>query len=758
MSTQRMSEVTKMATQRVTAVTTTDEELDAIRELAPDPYIAGRVVVCDLDEAGIAQLEKRGVIVQSIEPTEPEEGDIAPAPGPAIAGLTASFAAPRAETLEILNADVGPRPIDVYLLSLDGPLLPDWRSALEEAGAELLERVKGGDYTVRVRVERIPGVRELDFVRGVRLFTATDTVHPVALAAHTSPDAAGAEHVSYDAYLHPGGDPATVGKWLTEHAVDIAGTGRRKVRFFALRGAPVVAEVSLLPEVAAVEEFVPPRLANDYARVLLGIDGAAGGGAAAAGTRTGKGQTVAVADTGIDEQHQDFQGRIAKVFARGRPNDASDPVGHGTHVAGSVLGDGSASGGAIKGAAPEAELVFQSVLDAQEGLSGLGVDLGDLFDEAYAEGARIHSNSWGALARGAYRMNSLEVDAYVHEHPDMLIVIAAGNSGTAARPRISQTGFVDLLSVDSPGTAKNALTVGASRSDRPAAADETFGVWWPSDFPDPPIASEELSGDAQQLAAFSGRGPCDEQIRITPDVVAPGTFILSTRSSIAPTKEFWKENPANRAYAFMGGTSMATPLVAGCAALVRQYYVEDRNHEPSAALLKATLINGAQWLSGADAVADHPTEPNYHQGFGAIHMPATIPDGAAAFKLAFRDTQSAPAESLAQTGSDSQYIVNVRDGELRLCLAWTDPPGRGLQNTVTVVLENTGTRERWLGNPRRPPGMVGWDAGNNVQVIRLSDAKAGSYRVSVIASNLLVNPQSFALVVTGQLDSDLAQI
>ena len=49
----------------------------------------------------------------------------------------------------------------------------------------------------------------------------------------------------------------------------------------------------------------------------------------------------------------------------------------------------------------------------------------------------------------------------------------------------------------------------------------------------------------------------------------------------------------------MGGTSMAAPLVAGCAALVREYYVSKRHHEPSAALLKATLINGTRWLTGA---------------------------------------------------------------------------------------------------------------------------------------------------------------
>jgi hypothetical protein len=85
---------------------------------------------------------------------------------------------------------------------------------------------------------------------------------------------------------------------------------------------------------------------------------------------------------------------VAKI-ARGRKNLADDPVGHGTHVAGSVLGDGSASSGQYKGIAPKASLFFQSLLDSNGDLGGLPLDLNDLFLEAYQGGARIHNNSWG---------------------------------------------------------------------------------------------------------------------------------------------------------------------------------------------------------------------------------------------------------------------------------------------------------------------------------------------------------------------------
>ena len=740
-----------MATRRITAITMGDDDLDAVNEVVANVTVSGRLVVGDMEEADIPRLEERGVFVQMLaaDPA-PAFGALAPPPFPL---LTAAPSVARPPALDVLEAAQAPAERDVYVVSVAGALLPLWADQLAEAGAEVLERVGINDFTARIDLARVPTVRALGFVRDLRLFGATDTMHPAQLAGRVTPTRDTEELAVFEAYLHPGATPVAVESWLREQRIDVVGTGARKIRFAALRSSTVLGQLARLPDVAAVEEFVAPRLLNDHARRLLSIDrdGTGGTGSVA---QTGKGQVVAVADTGLDDRHGDFKGRIRRTFALGRPGDHSDPHGHGTHVAGSVLGDGAQSGGAIRGAAPEAELVFQSILDATGGLGGLPVELGELFEQARQEGAFIHNNSWGATAAGAYRINALEVDDYVWRNPDFLVVIAAGNSGTAARPRVAGRGFVDVLSVDAPGTAKNALTVGASRSDRRVDGDPTFGDWWPAEFPDPPIAEALITGDPESLAAFSGRGPCDEQIRMKPDVVAPGTFILSARSSTAPSPSFWGEHAANRAYAFMGGTSMAAPLVAGCAALVRQYFVDDRQHAPSAALLKAAIVNGTRWLQGADAVAIHGTEPNYHQGFGCVDLRNTIPDAGA--RLSFRDR-----DELAQTGAAAQYLLEVGDAaaDLRVCLAWTDPPGRGLQNTLTVMLEHTATQTRWIGNPRRPQGLVAWDAGNNVQVIRPGDAPAGGmYRLQVVATNLLRSPQPFALVVTGALESELTRV
>lgn len=121
-----------------------------------------------------------------------------------------------------------------------------------------------------------------------------------------------------------------------------------------------------------------------------------------------------VADTGVDALHPDLKSRLTMVVARGRPGDPSDLHGHGTHVAGSLAGDGSASGGVLRGVAAGVLLFFQSLMDAQGRLTGLPVDLNDLLAEAYEAGVRIHNNSWGADATSVYRMSSLEPELSPH--------------------------------------------------------------------------------------------------------------------------------------------------------------------------------------------------------------------------------------------------------------------------------------------------------------------------------------------------------
>jgi serine protease AprX len=766
-----------MAVKRVIAHYMHETERDAALQVVQDPQATDSYVMGTLDDAQIKDLRDRGLVVQVLAETRRPafERAAAPADAPLAAGAPITIGSSAGDDItiegggnfEVLSALPEPMPAGLgppvglapeepssFLVSIDGPLLEDWRQQLVATGAQLGERIAGSSYIVAATPSQANALSGLGFVTGLEAYGRDETL---ALAApQAAPPGRPQRLVTWDLWLHRAEDRPAVEQELTDRNLFISGSGGRKIRTLIPDGVPAKDEVADLPAVARMEEFVPPELTNDVARGLLGVANANPGPALGL---DGTGQIVGVADTGIDAAHPDFAGRIHGTQALGRPNDTSDPNGHGTHVSGSILGDGSASAGQFQGVAPKATLYLQSLLDAAGHLGGLPVSLADLFDDAYQQGVRVHNNSWGSATSSRYTIDATEVDEFVGSHRDMLLVISAGNDGVAEPHMNSQPGFVDWLSIGSPAACKNALTVGASRSSRTSGgySQISWGQGWPQAYPAAPIAGETVSGDPHAMAAFSSRGPCDDH-RIKPDVVAPGTDIVSTRSATAPLSHFWGPHQ-NPKYAYMGGTSMAAPLVTGCATLVRQYLVDTRNIEPSAALLKAILINGAAWLSGADAIADVATAPNYHQGFGSVDLRHTVPSPLEPnLKLEFADTWEDPARQFKQTGQRFQYRVSVAAGmPLRITLAYTDLPARGLQNNLNLTIQLP-DGSKVIGNKDAPKEFAGPDPDNNVEIVRIDQPPAGPYLIQVAAWNLLQMPQDFALAVAGNLTSALAAV
>ncbi|MBN2392268.1 MAG: S8 family serine peptidase [Anaerolineae bacterium] len=478
-----------------------------------------------------------------------------------------------------------------------------------------------------------------------------------------------------------------------------------------------IKDLAHIPGVRWIEPFYERVLFNDVARADaimaaetiwndLGLYGA--------------GQIVAVSDTGLDTGslatlHQDFRGdpigctgtnRVVAAYALGRTGDWSDSCydatygaegGHGTHVAGSILGNGCQSGstdlpdysGSHAGLAPQAGLVFQSVMSSDCGLGGLPDDLNTLFSQAYAAGARIHSNSWGSSVSGQYTVDAYNTDLYSWNNKDYTILFSAGNSGIDA----DNDGVVDLDSMGAPGTAKNCITVGATENDRPYGGvnpEHTGDLWdevqcsgngggagwgncWPADFPVDPILSDLLSDDTYGMAAFSSRGPTDDG-RTKPDIVAPGTNILSTKSQATYVSSGWGDGE-NQYYQFMGGTSMATPLTAGAVALIRDFYNDIEGIAvPSSALLKATLVNGATEVSpGQYAVpyTEQPTtRPNQVEGWGRVNLQESL------LPTSPRVLHYVDFTEGLQTGEyDSDTFSMSATQPFRTTLAWTDYPG-----------------------------------------------------------------------------------
>jgi serine protease AprX len=542
-----------------------------------------------------------------------------------------------------------------------------------------------------------------------------------------------------------------------------------------------IQKILVRPGLRRLEEKRIKRIFNDVARKTVG-EGVVNGTENSLGL-TGQGEIVAVADTGLDTGyaktvHPDFRDRVKAIqdFPLAgsltplveNPGGSDGPAdlysGHGTHVSGSVLGNGALAItlglDPIQGVAPEAELVFQAIeqtplwntegilyflsnhgqLPPSHGLFGIPDDLQELFQAAYAEGARIHSNSWGGGQYGAYDAQCEDLDQFVWEHKDFLVLVAAGNDGVDVNP---PGDGIDLVSVTSPATAKNCLTVGASENYRPFI-EETYGDWWPDDYPEPPFHADPMADNLDDIVAFSSRGPCSTG-RLAPDVVAPGTFILSARSSQMPANNYaWGAYPpAKTAYMYNGGTSMATPLVAGCAALVRQYLRQVVGLEnPSAALLKAALIHSARYLFYRYA---HPASARWadpEQGWGRVELKQLL-NPPAPTRVLFVDH----VEGL-NTGEMSLIEVTVSDPSvpLRMTVVYSDYPGEHLVNNINLFAFSP-AGGYYVGNDFQGAGLP--DADNNVEGIIVQNPTAGTWALRVIASEVLQGPQDFALVVSG---------
>jgi subtilisin family serine protease len=668
-----------------------------------------------------------------------------------INGISIDPSAPKPMRMALALDNATAHASDYIIVQTKAPLDKDQRAALAKAGAEIIESVPGDAFICHFPKTSLASIRALPFVGWADIYPKVVKVSTSLL--NVDPQPGGVEAVramamgaagrledarkTVDVVLHRNVNAKQTAKRIAEAAHlapgDVKVSGGKARLVVKVRR---LADLAALDEVRHIEEVLPRKLANTVARKVLRVPA----GAAVPGGE-GAGEIVAIADTGFDKGsttnvHPAFKGRVKKLYALGRPGRKDDPDGHGTHVAGSVLGDGvSATEGAIRGTAPKAKLVFQSVLDASDGLGGLPDNLNDLFRVPYnTDKARIHTNSWGTPGiPGTYDQEAHEVDQFSYEHRDILICFAAGNEGRDA----NADGRIDPNSVTPPGTAKNCLTVGASENDR-ANQSMTYGQGFGNDFPANPIRDDKTADNPEGLVAFSSRGPVHDG-RIKPDVVAPGTFILSTRSR-ATQSEGWGLS-SDPLYMFEGGTSMATPLVAGCAANVRAFLrTAHAMSTPSGALLKALIINGARNIGGQYVPSEAGEIPNNNEGFGRVDLQAIIGPYQAGETVVFFDEKKK-----LDTGETADQNIAVPAGAklLKATLVWTDPPGEGLQSDLDLIV-TAGTKKRH-GN--MPATSTAFDRINNVEQIVWENPPSGPVTVTVACFRVTLAPQDFALVV-----------
>lgn len=375
----------------------------------------------------------------------------------------------------------------------------------------------------------------------------------------------------------------------------------------------------------------------------------------------------------IRNVHTALRGRVKRIKSYAPPGVAiNDSSGHGTHVSGSIIGDGysQAMGGHIRGMAPGARLLFNAIGDHDQMPMHGAFDVVQHLKDVYAEGSRIvclpSSYDWTFYRQQLpYDLQAYNIDRFVADHPDMIVISSAGNYGElSADPQIG-----------GKAAAKNGITVGATMSLRQMVSYQRLA---------PPARSEE---DIATSVRMSCRGPTVEQSP-KPDISAPGQRILSAGSPASlPHPSKLSNDPG---WLFENGTSSSAALVAGCAAVLREML--HRIHgisAPSAALIKALFMNGAKPLQVAsEALPGSYLQADVMQhGYGQVDV---------------RRISSILKEELAGFGD---YVLSLEQtlrihvvapppffgvGGLRIgrrvkvTIVYLEPPGYGLQYCVGI--------------------------------------------------------------------------
>ena len=289
----------------------------------------------------------------------------------------------------------------------------------------------------------------------------------------------------------------------------------------------------------------------------------------------------------------------------------------------------------------------------------------------------------------------------------------------------------------------------------------------------------------ENLASFTSGGPTLDG-RMKPEVVSPGDNIISakplTDADVASGETCGTEK--------MSGTSMATPVAAGAMALLRQYFTDGfypsgtanchDGFEPSAALMRAVVINGAQTMTGFEqryaamngvkVAYAQPIEPapSPRQGWGRVDLAKSVPlphalnldESTTVSNLAVLDKMDEPFTAPDQSRGVCVYVTAPTGEELRATLAWTDPPAStvsdgSLVNDLDLILhhlpEDTGSEPAQLW-PLQNTAVDTWDGVNNAERIVWSSPDVGRYWVEANAWSLDGGDQAFALAVTGEFE------
>ena len=458
------------------------------------------------------------------------------------------------------------------------------------------------------------------------------------------------------------------------------------------------------------------ELTNYYAADASGINSAK----LWDGGLDGSGEIASISDTGLDSDHGDFGNRVISIHSNFGLDTSTADVnsGHGTHVAATLLGDGSGDINA-QGIAPAALLHMYQLEADLYGIMGRVGSIYDMLEDAHTFGARLHSTSWvDSSGIGEYTSDSRSMDEFLNDYPDFVGVVSVGNnaSGTAS-------------TVAPPSTAKNTLSVGSSTSGSPGT---------------PSTGSVDSN---------SSIGPTLDG-RIKPDLVAPGVSVCSAKAqeavqTVGVSCSSATFSDGTEKYMALTGASQATPVVSGAALLVRQFMREENSIVAESDLVRAILINGATDLGTPDI-------PNEFEGWGQLNLEQSLNPKYQGTNLNMWYDSSRnlePGKSLLYT-----YEFDISNG-LDITLVWNDLAGSAIaSSTAPRLVNNLNLRliapdgTEFYGNVfSNGYSVIGGtnDDLNNVERIKLSPGQlpsSGLWTVEVSHAGGAV--QDFAIVIS----------
>ena len=702
----------------------------------------------------------------------------------------------------------------MHLIRFTGPIKPEWQRMLTDRGLEIVDYIPNYTYLVYGDANTIASLQAVSMdaaspIEWDGIYQDEYRISPDVFARtkKSGSSALASDQFQVQLYKDPAVNAETIGLIDSIKTSPIKGKQEvlRYINLVVGLDSAGLAELASRPDVISIHGYSEPTKLDERQDIIL------------AGNFTGNAPTPGdylayLAGKGFSQEQFDASNFAVDISDSGvdigtpaSPNQfvlrrLGDPAGasryiysriEGTPTPGGTTqacdGHGNLNASIIMGYVPSGA-PFNAFPHADASLFryGLGVapfvklgssvifdpanfthpDFTSIQSDAYHDGSRISSNSWGETTN-TYNADAQTYDALVRDaepkgsdfpadgNQEMVIVFAAGNNGTTG-----------TNTVEAPGTAKNVITVGASENVQSflGLADHC-GI------------GDSGANSAFDIATFSSRGPTSDG-RSKPDIVLPGTHVSGSVAQNTPSPVpvsgngnmlncfaatgvcagpnnslFWPLN--QQWYTASSGTSHSTPAVAGLAALIRQDFINRSLQAPSPAMTKGVIMNSARYMTGTGA---NDTLPSNSQGMGLADLnnyfnifsePHIIRD---------------QVDRFTSSGQERVFSGTVVDATkpLRVTVAWSDAPGSTTGDAFVnnLDLEVTVGGQTFLGNVFDGANSVtggSADARNNVESVVVPAGVTGNFVVRVKATNIAgdgvpnnTDPldQDFALVVS----------